>query len=154
MANILIVSGSVYGTATLVAEDLKIALEKVGHQVTHQEGDSAKVLGNSGFDLAILCSSTTGSGDLPGSLIDFHNELVNAPPRIDALKYAVIALGDSSYGETYCGAGKLLDEALQDIGAVQIEPNLQIDAIETSSPEDIAIAWAEELLKTHFDGKN
>lgn len=152
MANIVIVSGSVYGTATLVADDLKIALEKVGHAVTHQEGGSASILGEPQFDLAFICTSTTGSGDLPGNLQDFHSELINAPPRVNALKYTVIALGDSSYGETYCGAGKLMDESLQDIGAVQIEPPLQIDAIETSSPEDIAIAWAEELLSSRFDG--
>lgn len=151
MANIIIVSGSVYGTATLVADDLKIALEKVGHAVTHQEGGSAKALGDSDYDLAFICTSTTGSGDLPGSLMDFYNELLNAPPRVNALKYTVIALGDSSYGETFCGAGKLLDDALQDIGAVQLEPPLQIDAIETSSPEDIAIEWAEELLNTRFE---
>lgn len=154
MANIIIVSGSVYGTATLVADDLKIALEKVGHTVTHQEGGSAKVLGDSKYDLAFFCTSTTGSGDLPANLTDFYNELLTAPPPVNALKYTVITLGDSSYGETFCGAGILLDEALQGIGAVQLEAPLQIDALETSSPEDIAIEWAEELLSTRFDKNN
>ena len=61
MANILIISGSVYGTATLVAEDLQIALEKNGHSVTHQDGGNSKSLADEALDLALIVTSTTGA---------------------------------------------------------------------------------------------
>ncbi len=150
MINILIVSGSVYGTATLVAEDLKIALEKTGYNVTHQDGGSSKSLANEKYDLLLISTSTTGSGDVPANLLNFYQELLNAPPRIQDLKFAVIALGDSSYGETFCGAGLAMDQALTDIGAVQISEPLLLDAMETSSPEDDAIEWVETLLEERF----
>ncbi|MCB1756006.1 MAG: flavodoxin domain-containing protein [Gammaproteobacteria bacterium] len=150
MANILIISGSVYGTATLVAEDLQIALEKNGHSVTHQDGGNSKSLADEALDLALIVTSTTGAGDVPANLMTFHEELLSAPPRINDLKYAVIALGDSSYGETFCGAGRLIDEAMRDIGAVQVSEPLLLDALENSSPEDDAIEWVENLLQTLF----
>lgn len=150
MANILIISGSVYGTATLVAEDLQIAMEKKGHSVTHQEGGTSKSLADESLDLALIVTSTTGAGDVPANLMIFHEELLSAPPRVVDLKYAVIALGDSSYGETYCGAGRLVDEAMQDIGAVPVREPLQLDALQTSSPEDDAIEWVGDLLDESF----
>ena len=91
MPNILIVSGSVYGTATVVAEDLKIALEKSGHSVTHQEGGDSRILEDDQFDLTIICTSTTGSGDVPANLGTFYEELLEAPPKIAGNHYAVIA---------------------------------------------------------------
>ncbi len=145
MTKILIVTGSVYGTATLVGEDLQIALEKNGHKVHLQEGGSSRILEQE-FDLVLICTSTTGSGDVPANLMHFHEELLSTPPRIKNLRYAVIALGDSSYGDTFCGAGRAIDSAMQDIGAVQISEPLLLDATETSSPEDEAIEWVENLL--------
>lgn len=150
MANILIVSGSVYGTATLVSDDIQAALERAGHTVTHQEGGSAESLGDSALDLLLVCTSTTGSGDVPANLMDFEDALFDAPPKVDGLKYAVIALGDSSYGDTYCGAGKTIDKALKDIGAVRLEEPLLIDAAEHATPEDVAVPWAEQLISRHF----
>ncbi|MDO6461129.1 flavodoxin domain-containing protein [Granulosicoccaceae sp. 1_MG-2023] len=146
MAKVLIISGSVYGTATLVSDDIKAALEAAGHQVTHQEGGSADSLAGEGLDLALICTSTTGSGDVPANLMDFENALFDAPPRVAGLKYAVIALGDSSYGDSFCGAGKTLDRAMEDIGAVRVQEPLLIDAIEHSTPEDVAVPWAESLV--------
>lgn len=146
MLQLLIVSGSVYGTATVVAEDLKIFLEKSGHVVTHQDGGNCRILEDTSFDLAIICTSTTGSGDIPANLGTFYEELVSAPPRVTELRYTVIALGDSSYGDTFCGAGLTIDQALQDIGAQQIIAPLMIDAIEDHSPEDTAIEWVNNLI--------
>jgi flavodoxin len=148
MANILIISGSVYGTATLVAEDLQLALEKNGHTASHQNGGNSKALTQAQLDLLLVCTSTTGAGDVPSNLEVFYSELVDAPPRITDLKYAVIALGDSSYGETYCGAGLSIDKALADIGAIRLIEPLQLDALETSSPEDDAIDWVDDLINS------
>ncbi|HBR96439.1 MAG TPA: hypothetical protein DD979_03555 [Gammaproteobacteria bacterium] len=150
MANILIISGSVYGTATVVAEDLKIALEKGGHRVTHQEGGDSSILADEQFDAALICTSTTGAGDIPANLATFHEELVSAPPRVTDLRYAVIALGDSSYVDSFCGAGLTLDQAMAEIGAARICPPLQIDAMEDFTPEDTAIAWVDDLLSQHL----
>ena len=57
------------------------------------------------------------------------------------------ALGDSSYGDTYCGGGLSLDQALSEAGAEQMAEPLQLDALETVTPEDDAVPWAVELIE-------
>ena len=59
----------------------------------------------------------------------------------------MIALGDSSYGDTFCGGGLAMDSALEDIGAVRIAEPLQLDAMETVTPEDDAVPWAVDLVE-------
>lgn len=151
MANILIVSGSVYGSATLVSDDIASALTAAGHTVTHQEGGDADSLTQDDLDLLLVCTSTTGAGDIPANLMDFETALFDAPPAIEGLRYAVIALGDSSYADTYCAAGKTLDQQLTAIGAVRLEQALLIDATEHPEPEDVAVPWAEVLVKQHLN---
>lgn len=146
MANIAILVGSVYGGATLVAEEVQTALQNHGHSAEILEEPEAEDLANDDLDILLVCTSTTGTGDLPEELVEIHNDLVNSPPRIDSLKYAVIALGDSSY-DTFCGGGMKMDAALMDIGVEQLAEPLKLDATETVTPEDDAVPWAVDLIE-------
>lgn len=147
MANIAILVGSVYGGARLVAEEVQTALQNHGHQAELLEEPVAADLASEDIDILLVCTSTTGAGDLPEELVDLHAELVDAPPRFNSLKYAVIALGDSSYGDTFCGGGRQMDAALSDIGVEKLAEPLILDAIETVTPEDDAVPWVLELLE-------
>ncbi len=147
MANVAILVGSVYGGATLVAEEVQSALENHGHKAELIDEPEASALAREDIDIWLVCTSTTGAGDLPEDLVDLHAELVNAPPRIQSLRYAVIALGDSSYGDTFCGGGKQMDAVLSDIGGEQLSEPLILDAIETVTPEEDAVPWAVELVE-------
>ncbi|MND66492.1 Sulfite reductase [NADPH] flavoprotein alpha-component [compost metagenome] len=55
-------------------------------------------------------------------------------------RYALIAMGDSSY-EHFCGAGRRLDELLQELAADALVPRLEIDATVEDEPEVAALAW-------------
>lgn len=48
--------------------------------------------------------------------------------------------GDSSY-EHFCGAGRRLDELLQELAADALVPRLEIDATVEDEPEVAALAW-------------
>jgi len=144
--NILIVVGSVYGGARLVAEEIQTPLQELGCTVTIPESVTGENLNPDDIDLLLVCTSTTGAGDLPEELIALHTELVDIPPRIAGLKYAVIGLGDSSYDDTFCGGGEKMDSALADIGAERVAPLLRLDAMETVTPEDDAVPWAVKLV--------
>jgi len=150
VANICIVVGTVYGGAKLVAEEVQSALENLDHSVTLLEEARGADLQNDDIDMLLVCTSTTGAGDLPDELVPLYAELTDAPPNIVGLKYAVIALGDSSYDDTYCGGGLSLDRALADIGATQLIEPLQLDAMETVTPEDDAVPWVVELVQRVF----
>ncbi|WP_211825867.1 flavodoxin [Kistimonas asteriae] len=142
MAIIKLLTGSVYGTAEAVATEVKAALEQSGHTVIKAEGLDAVL--RDGADAVLVCTSTTGQGDLPENLLLLYQELKERFPLLGHLAYGIIALGDSSYGDTYCGGGRLMDELLTELTAKRVAEPLMIDASETASPETIAVPWAVE----------
>lgn len=146
MAAISIFVGSVYGTAKAVAEDIKSELENGGHSVDVIENGKASDLPGEDGAILLICTSTTGAGELPGNIEPFYLELKDTPQSLGHLRYGIVNLGDSSFGDTFCGAGKLMDELLSDLGAVALAPPLEIDACETLMPEEEAVPWAVELL--------
>jgi flavodoxin len=138
--------GTMYGGALDVAEQVKPLFEAVGHEVVIHDQPTLDDLTGSPTDLALFCVSTTGSGDFPGSFVPFASALDDQSPALTELRYGLIAMGDSSYGETFCGAGRRLDEMLQGLGAQRLGERLEIDAMETFMADDAAIPWVEEWI--------
>jgi len=145
LQKILLIVGSVFGTAHSVADDVSERLSELKHTVTRNESPEASDLEAQAPDFLLVVTSTTGSGDLPEELVPFYSQIQDTPPRIAGLRFAVIVLGDSSYGETFCGGGLALDAALADIGAERVAGPLQIDAIETDEPQALALEFINEL---------
>lgn len=145
MASIRILTGSVYGGALLTARHLKQALEPMGHQITVVENATlGDIQGND--DALLVCTSTTGEGEVPGNLLPFYLDLREQLPQQPGRPFGVIVLGDSSYGDTFCGAGDLMSEALLETGARKVGETLRIDALETMEPEADALIWAKQWV--------
>jgi MioC protein len=136
-----ILVGSVHGTAIRVAQALLLCANDVAAAIhIHlMDGLDIKVLQQEG--IFIICTSTTGSGDVPDNAQGFYYALEAQAQYLGHVRYGVIALGDSSYGDTFCGGGKRFDERLQDLGAQRIGTMLCIDACDSTDPETIAAAW-------------
>ena len=89
-----------------------------------------------------LIVSTHGEGEPPDSARELHEFLHGRKaPRLDALRFSVLALGDSSY-EFYCQTGKDFDAALEKQGARRLLPRVDCDV----DYDDAAAAWIETLL--------
>lgn len=146
MANILIIVGSVYGGAQFVAEQVQDLFIAKGHQVWLKDDPNVSDLKTLDNDVILAICSTTGQGDLPDNLVGFYQDCLAQMPLIANKRYGVIALGDSSYGDTYCGGGKLLDDLFQQLQAVKVGESLQIDACEVLQPEDAALPWVAQWL--------
>ncbi|MFO7647211.1 MULTISPECIES: flavodoxin [Halomonas] len=140
--------GTMYGGALDVAEQVKPLFEEAGYEVAIFENPALEDLTGSRTDLALFCVSTTGSGDIPGNLLPFARALDEQSPGLPSLRYGLIALGDSSYGETFCGAGRQLDALLEGQGAQRLGERLEIDAMETFMADDAALPWVEEWIET------
>ncbi|OXS14105.1 flavodoxin [Zobellella denitrificans] len=138
MAAVEIIIGSVYGSAVLVAETLEQALRDAGHSVRLHEDAVLSELDKE--RLWLVVTSTTGQGDLPPNLVPLFEEIRERCPPMPALRYAVVALGDSSY-ENFCGGGRQFDELLQELQAQALAPRLEVDASETLEPEAPALEW-------------
>jgi flavodoxin len=146
MAQIRILVGSVYGGALLTAREIKKSLEPEGHQVTVLENPELEDITGNG-DALLVCTSTTGQGELPANLLPFYLTLREQLPQQPGRPFGVIVLGDSSYGDTFCGAGDLMEEALYETAARKVGETLRIDALETLEPETEALPWVRAWLE-------
>lgn len=92
-------------------------------------------------DLLIVVS-THGEGMPPTSAAGFF-EFVESrkAPKLEGLRYAVLALGDSTY-EFFCGAGRRIDERLVELGAKRLHQRIDCDV----DYDDPATGWIELAL--------
>ena len=89
-----------------------------------------------------LVVSTHGEGEPPDSARELHEYLHGRKaPRLEALRYAVLALGDSSY-QFYCQTGKDFDAALEKQGAQRLLARVDCDV----DYDEEAGAWMQQLL--------
>lgn len=149
MANIKILVGSVYGNALDVAESCGEKLVNLSHSVTLLRTPQIENFVADDSDVFLICTSTTGQGEIPDSLLQLYCQLKDRCPPMPTKRYGLIALGDSGY-ETFAEAGHQMDELMQELQLVRLGEPLLIDACETLSPiEDAGVwleAWAELLV--------
>ncbi len=92
------------------------------------------------FLLAI--TSTHGEGEPPAAAEGFFEFLHSLKaPRLEGLKFSVLALGDSSY-EFFCQAGKVLDARLEALGGERFCPRRDCDV----DYEQPASEWMAEVV--------
>jgi len=90
----------------------------------------------------LLMSSTFGDGDAPDNGASFWSALkADNAPRLDNLRYAVLAFGDRNY-DAFCGHGRALDTRLAEQGAVRLLSRVDCD----SEFQPVADAWLEQIV--------
>lgn len=145
---VVIISGSVYGTAEEVARHAESLLKAAGLEAWHANRASLQDLQAFGPQAILAVTSTTGMGELPDNLMPLYSALRDTlPADWRGLPGAVIALGDSSYGDTYCGGGEQMRELFAELGVQEVLPMLRLDASETVTPETDAEPWLAELVQ-------
>ena len=92
--------------------------------------------------LVTFVISTHGEGDPPDDAELFHEFLLSKKaPRISSLKFAVLALGDSSY-VNFCQTGRQFDARLEELGAERFAPLLECDL----DYDDLAAGWTSQIV--------
>ena len=142
MAKILILVGTESGNAQMVADALKPVLGASGHavDVTDKAASPDELAGH---DVLLAVCATHGSGDIPTNIQPLAENLEREKPNLGRHRYGVIALGDMTYQDTFCGGGKQLDRVLASCGARRIGDRLEVDASTQPLPDEEALGWIE-----------
>lgn len=142
MATILILVGTESGNAQMVADALQPVLASAGHavDVTDKAATAADLQTH---DVLLVVCATHGSGDIPTNILPLVEALQRDKPDLSGHRYGVIALGDMTYQDTFCGGGKKVDQALELCGAKRVGDRLEIDASEQPLPDEEALIWIE-----------
>ena len=133
--------GTMTGTAEMVAQEVETVLEAASHSATIRMMDDldASVFQPGGTFL--VCTSTYGQGDVPDNAQAFFASLEHERPDLSAVKYGLIALGDTTYKDTFCEGGIRFDNLLTELGAHRVGEMLKHDASSGTLPEEVAAQW-------------
>jgi sulfite reductase (NADPH) flavoprotein alpha-component len=141
-APLTILYASESGNSEVLATKAKKAAQK--------HGLDAKVFDMADADMALLAkaknivvfAATWGEGDPPSRAADFYQALMSdAAPRIDGVRFAVLALGDTAYAQ-FCAVGRAIDARLEELGGVRTFDRVDLDLDYAKAAAD----WTEGAL--------
>ncbi len=138
---ITIAYGSETGNSTAIAENLKRLLQGQNIEARLLPLAEVKVRTLARVQYLWIVCSTHGDGDPPEPATPFFEALLSdQAPALKTLKYAVLALGDSTY-EHFCTAGLALDRRLAELGAERMLPCVECD-VDFKGASD---AWVDKV---------
>lgn len=121
--------GSQGGNAEAVAKQVAKEANRRGFEARAMSMDAVQ-----GADLReaarlLVVTSTWGEGEMPDNAAELWRSLNQngSSPALHGVNYSVLALGDMNYGDTFCLAGKMFDERLEQLGARRIHPRVDCD---------------------------
>lgn len=137
-----ILYGTQTGNAEAVAEDAAALARTKGFAPLIAEMDEVDMAHLAAMQNLIVIVSTYGEGEMPDNAHQFWEALsASTAPRLEALNYGVLALGDTSYDE-FCHAGKLVDTRLEQLGAKRLAARIDCDV----DFEDAAGTWLTSAI--------
>jgi len=125
--DVTILFGSQSGNAQGLAKKAGKNLEAAGFQVTVLSMSDFKPNNLKKVENLLIVASTHGEGTPPDNAMAFHEFLHGKrAPKLDHLRFSVLALGDSSY-EFFCQTGKDFDARLEELGGTRLYPRFDCD---------------------------
>ncbi|HUC98853.1 MAG TPA: PepSY domain-containing protein [Candidatus Polarisedimenticolaceae bacterium] len=140
--SLLMLYGSVTGTAEMLAHKLAAALSRAGHLVQVRDMAQCEPHMLTHANYVLLVVSTYGDGEPPDDAVSFWQSLVHGN-KLDlrGVKFSVLALGNRTF-DHFCRCGREFDAALERHGAIRIYPRVDCD-VDYEAP---AKRWLEGVL--------
>ncbi|MCY8678581.1 assimilatory sulfite reductase (NADPH) flavoprotein subunit [Bacillus haynesii] len=146
---VTILFGSQTGNAQGLAETAAKTLTERGFQVTVSAMSDFKPNQLKKLKNLLIVVSTHGEGDPPDNALSFHEFLHGRrAPKLDDLRYSVLALGDTSY-EFFCQTGKEFDQRLGELGGTRLHPRVDCD-LDYDEP---AATWLDGVISSLNEGQ-
>lgn len=125
-APVLVLYATVSGNAEELASATATELHARGRACVVENAADFPAARLREFDVALVIASTWGDGEPPPDTAAFCAALAAPELRLESLRYAVLALGSSSY-HNFCAGGRLIDERLAARGARRLLPRRDCD---------------------------
>ncbi|ARK30542.1 assimilatory sulfite reductase (NADPH) flavoprotein subunit [Halalkalibacter krulwichiae] len=139
---ITILYGSQTGNAQKLAENAGEKFKGLDFQVTVSSMSDFKPNNLKKVKNLLIVVSTHGEGEPPDNALSFHEFLHGRrAPKLDDLRFSVLALGDSSY-EFFCQTGKEFDSRLEELGGIRVQDRVDCDL----DFEEPAADWLEGVV--------
>lgn len=129
------------GLADMCGEEIEGALARTGVACERMLMDGLEASAFDSFDLLVIVSSTYGHGEIPDNGQALFASLDGGGVLSDK-QFAVFALGDRTYLDTFCAAGDRWFAALLGSGAKPLVDIERHDASSGTLAEDVAAEWA------------
>ena len=140
--SLTILFGSETGNSKALAKSLAEAARAKGIEARLADMADYKTRALKDEQDLLVITSTHGEGDPPQTAVGFFEFLESRKaPKLPHLRFAVLALGDSTY-EHYCEAGKRVDRRLEELGAQRLADRVDCDV----DYEDAAAAWIAAVV--------
>ncbi|MEO1969478.1 MAG: assimilatory sulfite reductase (NADPH) flavoprotein subunit [Sphingomonadaceae bacterium] len=140
---ITVLYGSETGNASELARALATSARATGLVCEVVDMADYKTRRLAGEEDLLLIVSTYGEGDPPQPATGFFEYIEGRKaPKLDGKRFAVLALGDSTY-EFYCEAGKRLDRRFEELGAERLVPRVDCDI----DYEEAAESWTQAIIE-------
>src|SRR5262249_7706439 len=82
-------------------------------------------------------------GRHPTNMLPLAETLERERPDLTGHRYGIVALGDRTYQDTFCGGAKKVDRVFALCGARRIGDRLEVDAASPPLPDPEALSWGE-----------
>ena len=131
------------GNSEKLAGDLAKNARKLGFKPSLVDMADLDIASLKDAKRLIVIAATWGEGEPPARAMRAYKELMgDAAPRLDGMKFGVLALGDTAYAE-FCAIGKALDAQLEALGARRVADRVDCD-LDFAAP---AADWIAGTLK-------
>jgi sulfite reductase (NADPH) flavoprotein alpha-component len=147
--SVTVLYGSETGNCTALAELLRERAVQRGLAVSLYDMAAYKARQLKDERDMVIIVSTYGEGDPPQPATGFFEFIEGRKaPRLAEARFAVLALGDSTY-EYYCEGGKRLDRRLEELGGQRLRPRVDCDV----DYDEVASAWIDDVLGLLADSR-
>ena len=138
-----ILYGTESGNSEAVADAAKRAAGRVGFAARLVDMADADLASLKDAGALMVVASTWGEGEPPQRAAALYDALLaDNAPRLDGLRFSVLALGDRAYAQ-FCEVGRRIDGRLAELGAERVAARVDCD-LDYEAPAE---AWTQQALR-------